>query len=333
VWVAVLFLALWGCGGKKNVEVSTPSSGIREPDRILYDQAIRDLKKSRYNVARLTLQTLINTYPDSEFLPEAKYALAESFYREGTTANLNQAEIEFKDFITFFPTSPRADDAQLMIAMTHIRQMEKADRDPSQAELAETELTNMIQTYPDSSLLDEAKSKLRAVQEVLAEGDFKIGNHYYIRRSYRAAISRYRELTEKYPDFSQMPDVLFNLAESLRQSDNPESAIWYSRIIIEHPFSDRVAEAKAHLAAMNQPIPEPSPAAMARGPQTKEEKGMVGKMFGILNHRPPVSTETGASSVRDTSQNPDNSDDKSKDGDPGVGGSFKIENKPVKKPK
>src|SRR4029077_13505977 len=101
-----------------------------------------------------TLFRSIQTYPDSEFLPEAKYALAESFYREGTTANLNQAEIEFKDFITFFPTSPRADDAQLMIAMTHIRQMEKADRDPSQAELAETELTNMIQTYPDSSLLD-----------------------------------------------------------------------------------------------------------------------------------------------------------------------------------
>src|SRR4051812_38355309 len=106
VWVALLFLSLWGCGGKKNVEVTVPSSGIREPDRVLYDQAIKDLKKSRYNVSRLTLQTLINTYPDSELLAPAKYALAESFYREGTTSNLNQAEIEFKDFITFFPVDP-----------------------------------------------------------------------------------------------------------------------------------------------------------------------------------------------------------------------------------
>src|SRR5215471_17931774 len=108
VWAAAaLFVVVSGCGqGGKNVEVNVPS-GISEPDRVLYQQALKDLGKSRYNVARLTLQTLINTYPDSEFLPEAKYALAESFYREGSTSTLNQAETEFKDFITFFPTSDR----------------------------------------------------------------------------------------------------------------------------------------------------------------------------------------------------------------------------------
>jgi outer membrane protein assembly factor BamD len=330
-WVAVLFCLLWGCG-KKNVEVDIPS-GIREPDRVLYDQAIRDLKKSRYNVARITLQTLISTYPDSEFLPEAKYAMAESFYREGTTSNLNQAEIEFKDFITFFPISERAADAQMMIAMTHIRQMEKPDRDPSQAVLAETELINMIQTYPDSSLLEEAKQKLRAVQEVLAEGEFKIGNQYFIRRAYRAAISRYRELTEKYPDFSKMPDVLYNLAEALRESDNQESAIWYDKIIVEYPFSDHVAEAKAQLVVMNRPIPEPSPAAVARGPLRKEDKGLFGRVLGGFVHHPPVPTDTGASSVSGDKQTPDKSEEKPKDGDSGIGGTFKIENKPAKKPK
>ena len=72
VWVAALFFTLMGCGqGAKNVEVNVPG-GIHEPDRVLYQQAIKDLGKSRYNIARLTLQTLINTYPDSEFLPEAK---------------------------------------------------------------------------------------------------------------------------------------------------------------------------------------------------------------------------------------------------------------------
>src|SRR5262245_14937279 len=131
-WILAPLLFLGGCGGK-NVEVQTPNAAGSEPDRVLFEQALKDLKKSRYTVARLTLNTLISTYPDSEFMPEAKYAMAESFYREGTTANLNQAETEFKDFITFFPTSERADDAQLMIAMTHVRQREKPDRDPTQA--------------------------------------------------------------------------------------------------------------------------------------------------------------------------------------------------------
>src|SRR5438045_96587 len=223
--IAALFLILSGCGHRvKEPIVKLPPSDILEPDRVLYEQAIKDLRKSRFNVARLTLNTLINTYPDSEFLPEAKYAMAESFYREGTTSNLNQAETEFKDFITFFPTSDRADDAQMMIAMAHIRQMEKPDRDSTQAILAETELKRMIESYPDSTLLDEAKEKLRAVQEVLAEGVTKIANQYYLRHSYRAAISRYHEVLERYPDYTKTPDVLFNLAESLQETDNPESA-------------------------------------------------------------------------------------------------------------
>lgn len=342
----VLFLILSGCGGGgKNVEVNVPND-LHEPDRVLYEQAIKDLGKSRYNIARLTLQTLINTYPDSEFLPEAKYALAESFYREGTTSNLNQAELEFKDFITFFPTSERADDAQLMIAMTHVRQMQKPDRDPSQAELAESELRNTIENYPDSPLLDEAKQKLRAVQEVLAEGEFKIGNQYFIRKAYGASISRYREVVDKYPDYSKIPEVLFFLAESLRHADNPESAIYYAKILTDYPFSDRTAEAKTHLTELNKPIPEPNPAALARGEQqaAKEKKGLLGSMFGGLARRPDIPLETGASSVRD---NPEKSDDKSdsedkpednkskpkrKDND-NNGGSLRIENKPVKKPK
>ena len=83
---------------------------------------------------------------------------------------LNQSETEFKDYITFFPTTDLADDAQLRVALTHMRQMEKPDRDSTQARLSEIELKRMISDYPDSPLLDEAKQKLRDVQEVLAEG-------------------------------------------------------------------------------------------------------------------------------------------------------------------
>ena len=82
---------------------------LDEPDRVLFERANNDLERNKLSVARLTLQTLINTYPDSEYLPQAKYKLAESFYREGTTSMLNQAEAEFKDYITFFPASDQAE--------------------------------------------------------------------------------------------------------------------------------------------------------------------------------------------------------------------------------
>src|SRR5262252_5473446 len=194
VLVSPLLFLLLSCGGKK-VSTNAPTNEIYEPDRVLFDKAMRDLKKNKFTVGRLTLQTLINTYPDSEFLPRAKYAMAESFFKESSSSSLTQAENEFKDYITFFPTSPLADDAQMKIAMTHVRRLEKADRDTTQANLAELEFKSFIESYPDSPLMDEAKQKLREVQEVLADGIAGIGNFYFVsHKDYPAATSRYREI-------------------------------------------------------------------------------------------------------------------------------------------
>src|SRR6516225_5806258 len=179
--VLPLFLLLLCCHGKKTTATAPlPPSNLNEPDRVLFERAMKDMEKSRFTVARLTLQTLISTYPDSEFLPQAKYAMAESFYRESTSSALTEAENGFKDYITFFPTSPLADDAQMKIAMAHVRRLEKPDRDRSQAILAEAELKSFIESYPDSPLLDEAKQKLREVQELLADGDAAVANFYFV---------------------------------------------------------------------------------------------------------------------------------------------------------
>ena len=69
-----------------------------QPDKILYEKAVREIEKGRYDVGRLTLQTLINTYPDSEFLSKSKLAIADSYYNEGGVSGLTQAEAEFKDW-------------------------------------------------------------------------------------------------------------------------------------------------------------------------------------------------------------------------------------------
>src|SRR5580693_9138243 len=66
---------------KQTIDVNTSA----EPDKVLYDRAQADLKAGRYTEGRLALQTLINTYPDSEYLAKAKLAVADSYYKEGGT--------------------------------------------------------------------------------------------------------------------------------------------------------------------------------------------------------------------------------------------------------
>jgi len=298
-WVLLLALFLWGCGGYPD-DLYIGEAGIDEPDRILYMRALHDLRRGKNIQARLELNALINTYPDSEFLPQAKYATAESFYRDGNMSDMLQAEAEFKDYITFFPTSDLTDDAQLMIVMTHIRGMEKSDRDPTQALMAELELQNLISDYPDSDLMNEAKEKLRAVQEVLAEGILRVANFYYTIQSNTAAIDRYRQVLEEYPDFIKTPEALFRMAEAMHRSNNEgESIIYYRRIVRDHPLSEQVESAKERLTSLKQPIPEVNSAALARAEAVPhpEKRGLFGRMFGIFARRPDISTDTTAASI------------------------------------
>ena len=299
IWVVSLSLLLWGCGGYPD-DLVIGDEGIDEPDRVLFLRALHDLDRGRLIRSRLVLNTLINTYPDSEFLPQAKYAMAESFYSGGGRSDMIQAEAEFKDYITFFPTSDLADDAQLMVAMTHLLQIEKPDRDTTQSLMAEVELKNFISTYPDSQLMDEAKDKLRAVQEVLADGILGIANFYATIKSYTAATDRYREVLKVFPDFSRTPEALYKLADTMSKSNNEgEAIIYYNRIVRDHPLSAEVDDAKGRLTELDQPIPDVNPAALARAQAAPpvEGRGLFGRMFGILGRRPDISTSTTAASI------------------------------------
>ena len=115
---------------KRNRSISprtppTPSSRTR----LLYDRAIEDIKHGKHEIGRLGLQTLINTYPDSEYLAKAKLAIADSYYKEGGTSNITQAIAGYKDFIVFFPFLPEAAYAQMQVAMCNYNEMPKPDRD------------------------------------------------------------------------------------------------------------------------------------------------------------------------------------------------------------
>jgi outer membrane protein assembly factor BamD len=192
--VALGATLLAGCVGKKAVAPVAGTSA--EPDKVLYEKATSDLKHGRYSTGRLALQTLINTYPDSEYLAKAKLAIGDSYYKEGGTAGLKQSIVEYKDFITFFPFLEESANAQMQIAMAHYRQMEKADRDHAEAVQAEAEFQTFLEKYPSSPLVPQAEQHLREVQEVLAEGNFRVAYFYYTRAAYRASGSSLDRIDE-----------------------------------------------------------------------------------------------------------------------------------------
>ena len=248
------------------------------PDKQLYDKALDATKHGRFDLARLDLQTLLNTYPDTQYQMRAKLAIADSWYKEGGTAALTQAEQEYKDFITFFPNAPEAAEAQMRVGDIYFRQMDKPDRDYAKAVHAETEYRTMLQQFPDSPLVPDAKQRLREVQEVLATRESTIAAFYGTHANWPATIARYQTVVDTYPLYSHMDDTLVGLGDAyeaearyVRGLKLPEAGkarlekIYddaaisaYTKVVVEHAASKDVEDARDRLAAMNVPMPKPT---------------------------------------------------------------------------
>ncbi len=320
--LSVLLALSAACTNKKSVN---PLAGVgsKQPDKVLFDKAMEAMRHNRFDVARLTLQTLINTYPDSEYIARAKLAVGDSWYAEGGTAALAQAEQEYSDFEIFFPNMPEAAEAQLKIANIHYQQMEKADRDYTHAKRAEDEYRKMILQYPDSKLVPEAKQRLLEVQEVLADREFGIGRFYYLRESYPASIARLQSLVEKYPLYSRADEALYLLGQDyegqiarVRTAPSCDAHMMprgcateegkskyiaqltkkasenYNQILTRYPLMDRSDDAKKRLAALHQPIPRPTRAAVAQNKAEIESRSetTIAQMFmGLVKKGPDVS--------------------------------------------
>lgn len=247
-----------------------------EPDKVLYDKAMVAIKHSKYTEGRLDFQTLINTYPDSEYLAKAKLGVADSFYKEGGTTSMTQAIEEYKNFIVFFPFLDEAAYAQMQVGMAHYKLMEKADRDNSHGEAAEDEFRAFLLKYPQSPFVPQAEQSLRNVQEILAEGEFGIARFYYVKKDFRASAARLVEVTGRYPLFSESDEALWMLGDVYQRakqvSKNEDdknhwadlAAKCYDRIVQDYPSSSLVGNAKDRLKSMNMPIPPPNPDAVQR---------------------------------------------------------------------
>src|SRR6202051_2408776 len=289
--VALGAFFLTGCFGKK---ANAPAAGTAAaPDKVLYEKATDDLKHGRYETGRLALQTVINTYPDSEYLAKAKLAIGDSYFKEGGTAGLKQSIVEYKDFITFFPFLDESAYAQLQVAMAHYRQREKPDRDHAESVQAEAEFQTFLEKYPNSPLVPQAEQHLRDVQEVLAEGNFRVAYFYYTRAAYRASGARLIELTNRYPLYSQADHANWMLGQIYEKGEhNDIAARYYSRIVKDYPLSALAGDARDKLVKFGVPVPPADPTALARmqKEQSTGRPGMVKRTMTVLKSSPDVST-------------------------------------------
>jgi outer membrane assembly lipoprotein YfiO len=231
--------------------------GTTQPDKFLFDRGNEELKEENWLTAREFFRQILDTYTQSPYRPDAKLGVGDTYLGEGTPEALERAVNEFREFLGFFPTNPRADYAQYKLAMTYFRQMRSPQRDQTQTRDAVNEFQRFVERYPDSALMPEVKARLRDARDRLSQSNYQVGYFYYRQRWYPGAVARFKELLEEDPGFTNRDAVYFYLAESLFKGNRPAEALpYYEKLVEEFQQSEYLMEATDRIAELKaaQPV-------------------------------------------------------------------------------
>ena len=239
---------LAACGGNQPPVVP---AGNAAPDQFLFQRANDAMMRQRWVDARKYFQQIVDNYPQSTLRPDSKLGVGDSYLGEGGDANLVLAENEFREFITFYPTSARVDYAQYKLAMTHYRRMKAPERDQTETTAAVREFEVFFDRYPSSMLTPDVREKWREARSRMSEASYKVGLYYYRARWYPGAIDRFKEVLKQDPGYPGRDAVYYYLAESLLKTDKkPEAVPYYDRLVKEFEQSEYLADARKKLETL-----------------------------------------------------------------------------------
>ena len=242
-------VSLAGCAGK----AKALPPGTADADKFLFERGTEAAKDKKWLNAREYFRNLVDNYPQSTYRPDAKLALGDTYIGEHSTESLLLAANEFREFLTYYPTHPRADYAQLQLAKSHFEQMLAPERDQAATRDAIKELEIFLQRFPNSALMPEARKMEREAKDRLSEANYKVGFFYYRIQWYTGAIERFKDVLKTDPQFSGRDAVYFYLAESLLKGSSEKKAEalpYYERLVKEFEKSEFLAQSTKRIAEL-----------------------------------------------------------------------------------
>lgn len=246
----VLVLSAAALAGGCASSSSTVPPGTLEPDRLLFERGTAAVNARKWFTAREYFRQIVEGYPQSPYRAEAKLGLGDTYLGEGTAQGQVLAVNEFREFLTYFPTHPRADYAQFRLALAYHHQMARAERDQTNTKDALKEFDAFFERFPESALAGEARQKQREARDRLSESDYRVGLFYYRTRWYPGAIDRLQSVLKTDPEFTNRDAVYYYLAESLAAVKREAEAL---------PYLDKLVqefEASEYLERAQKRIPE-----------------------------------------------------------------------------
>jgi len=228
----IILVALLSCGkdAKKGIPYN-PEAYLKRADKLINDKD--------YEEARKLLFELKNRDQTKQYAPIAQLKIADSYIRDG---DYNLGAEEYRKFIEQYPDNPYASHAQYQIAMAYFNQIEAPDKGAGAAQKALREFQRLKELYPRNPYREVINIRIEKTLNTLAESEFMIGEFYFKKGSYIAAIGRFEGLLAKYPNYKNTDQTLYLLGISYKSLKKIEKAKTIFKELIQRFPDSRFTE-------------------------------------------------------------------------------------------
>ena len=235
-----LLFVLTSCSANKALK----KEDIFDPKEYL-SRATQLINDREYEEARKLLIEVKHRDGTREYAPLALLKIAESYVKDG---DIIVGIEQYRRFLALYPDNRYTSYAQYQIAMAYFTQIVSPDRGSGEARNALREFIRLQELYPRNPFREITKLRIQQSRNIIADGEFMVGEFYYKRGSYNAAINRFEELLKQFPDHKKEDKTLLLLGRSykaLKMADKAKET--FNDLIKRHPLSRFAVEAKMEI--------------------------------------------------------------------------------------
>lgn len=264
---AVVLVSGGACAGKKKPDKITREL-LTESKEALFEKGKALVDRKKYEDGRKYLNHVFETYPNENLGREALLLVADSYFRQKSASSYTEARYRYRDYLNRYPGAPRRDYARYQFALCYDMEHEKPDRDQTATREGIEQYRALIREYPDSGYSGAARERIRQLTDLLAEHDFGVGYFYLRKGATAAALSRFTDVEQRFPDYGARDKLFYYRAVALgRLGRKDESRQYFDRIIEEFPQSEFARKARSKTGSK----PTEKPATAAAAVDTKPE--------------------------------------------------------------
>jgi outer membrane protein assembly factor BamD len=180
----------------------------------LYNRGATEFQDGSYKKSREYFTRLKDEYPLHELALLAELGIADSFFSD---KEYIEAEGAYSDFIRMHPTNENIPYVVYQMGMCHYKQIGKIDRDQTETIKARKEFERLIARFPESKFSIAAEKLLRECKQKIAEQEFYIGQFYFRKKEYQAALKRFESIAREYANIGLDYKIEYYIEETKKK--------------------------------------------------------------------------------------------------------------------